>query len=185
MMRTKVSALLASGVLAIAMLAVGTPAQAAVSEGSAPATLGLRTVVCTGQVDNTYSPGLDFTPNPTDLVIHEQVSCTSLLPLYQITGTMNYNYTIAAGSCVQLAQTGQAMLTMNWSDGSSSVFDVTVNSNMVAGQNVVTQTGTVVDGKYEGSTVVREITGIVNLDQCAQPGGVSARTSSITMTILL
>ena len=73
---------------------------------------------------------------------------------------------------------------MSWSDGTTSAFDVTVNSNMVAGQNIVTQTGTVTSGKYSGSTVVREITGVVDLDQCSQPGGVNERTSAITMTIL-
>lgn len=182
-MRKRLFAGVAAGLLALGMALVATPAQATVHPDTAR--LGLSTLVCSGEVDNTYSPGLDFTPSPTDLVIHEEVSCTSLLPLYRITGTMDYEYTIAAGSCVQLLQTGRASLTMNWSDGTTSVFDVTVNSNMVAGQNIVTQTGTVTSGKYEGSTVVREITGLVDLDQCAQPGGVDARTSAITMTILL
>jgi hypothetical protein len=183
-MRKRIFAAIAAGVLTIGGIGIAAPAQA--SEGARVASaLHLSTVLCTGAVDNTYSPGLDFTPNPTDLVVHEDVTCASVLPLYRISGTMDYNYTIAEGSCVQLLQNGKAALTMRWSDGTASVFDVTVSSNMVAGQNVVTQTGTVASGKYAGSTVVREITGVVNLDQCAQPGGVSARTSAITMTILL
>ena len=181
-MRKRLFAGVSAGLLALGMPVIAAPAQATVTDASK--SLGLSTVVCTGEIDNTYSPGLDFTSNPTDLVIHENVTCTSILPLGHSTGTMDYEYTIAVGSCVQLLQTGHASLRMSWSDGTTSAFDVTVNSNMVAGQNIVTQTGTVTSGKYSGSTVVREITGVVDLDQCSQPGGVNERTSAITMTIL-
>ena len=182
-MRRRLFAGVSIGLLALGMGVVAAPARAALPDASK--SLGLSAVVCAGEVGNTYSPGLDFTPNPTDLVIHEEVTCTSLLPLGRIGGKMDYEYTIDAGSCVQLLQTGQASLKMNWSDGTTSVFDVTVSSNMVGGQNIVTQTGTVASGRYAGSTVVREITGVVDLNQCSQPGGVSERTSAITMTILL
>ena len=88
-MRKRLFAGVSAGLLALGMPVIAAPAQATVTDASK--SLGLSTVVCTGEVDNTYSPGLDFTSNPTDLVIHENVTCTSILPLGRITGKWTMN----------------------------------------------------------------------------------------------
>ncbi|CAL9567908.1 MULTISPECIES: hypothetical protein [unclassified Streptomyces] len=144
--RKRFAALAAGAVLAASAL-VTAPAEAA------PAAL----LQCQGRESTSYDPPLLFQPREVEITIEGRFdSCVDAAG--EVTGgAYGEAFTLHAG-CNNLLDGFRDRRTFTWSTGESSVADIAGSTTAVAGQVVTTLTGTVVDGRYEGRSLVQVIT---------------------------
>ncbi|GHF53023.1 hypothetical protein GCM10010218_38100 [Streptomyces mashuensis] len=137
---------------------------------------------CQGTESVAYSPGFTFQPRPFQVTTEGRfVSCVDAGGKVK-SGTYGESFSLFAG-CDDLLDGFTGRRTFRWSTGDASVAEIGGDSTAVAGQVVTTITGKVVEGRFEGRTVV-EIIALPqpNALQCLTTGFTGA-TGVTTLTI--
>ncbi|GAA2569814.1 MULTISPECIES: hypothetical protein [Streptomyces] len=143
----------------------------------------LALLQCQGTESVAYSPGITFQPQDVDVTTDGRLgSCVD--GAGEVTsGAYGERFTLHAG-CNDLLGGFQGPRTFTWSTGDTSVIEAEGSSTAVAGQVVTTLTGTVVQGRFHGRSVIQ----VIVLPQPALPlcltTGVTGTTGATTLTIV-
>ncbi|MEU5421064.1 hypothetical protein ACFY1P_24150 [Streptomyces sp. NPDC001407] len=151
----------------------------------APATQAEGLIVCAGEEDTTYSPGLSPTPRPTKIHARSAYSCSGPLgrtvPVAGETEAQS-----PSASCLAFnSPTGRERLRLP--DGRTSVvaYDQGTAAR-IGGVNVVQLTGWIVEGPGTGARVTRDV-GLIPADPagCLGANGVTQATGQGQLRIAL
>ncbi|MFJ8692172.1 hypothetical protein [Streptomyces roseolilacinus] len=140
-----------------AALAIGASltasALAAAPADAAPSPL----LQCQGTESTTYDPTVVFRPRDVGITVEGRFdSCVD--GAGEVTsGAYGERFTLHVG-CNNLLDGFQDRRTFTWSTGDSSVAAITGTTDAVAGQVITTITGTVVQGRHQGRSVLQVIT---------------------------
>ncbi len=131
-------------------------------------------VTCYGTETANFDPPLSNTAQPTTVTISQTLSNCLLSPL---TATNNYQLT-RDFSCTTFTG-GPGASTFTWSDGEQSTFTFNAVVVITNGTFIITQTGTITSGRYNGQSVIAAVTltpsgGNGVLTDCATSGVASA-----------
>ncbi|MBW4569865.1 MAG: hypothetical protein KME31_18125 [Tolypothrix carrinoi HA7290-LM1] len=142
-------------------------------------------LTCTGSQTTTYSPGLQLTPQPTNLTIQgAATTCTSLTDSSVKSGTYTATGQVT-NSCLLSSPTPAFDLTINWNNGQSSTISFT--SNTVLSPLATTQvvsTGQVTSGLFQGAMATSSVTVVTpQATQCLSPGGVTTLSGPLVLTL--
>lgn len=174
-------ALTAAALLAAAISMVG-------FVGISPQRAGAAAVgqmTCTGQENTTFSPGLTNTPQTVTITVNNSENCLSLTNGGFRTGTATSTRTIPGISCLTLLAGGNPdEMTYHWSNGLQSTFGFTPTVNFVGGSPVVTQTGSITAGEFNGAVAIGTVTLVADLTKCSTPGGVTSASGAHTLNIV-
>lgn len=138
------------------------------SIGATPASADLNQVLCLGTANQQFDPAVDGTPDTTSIDAH-----AAYMP---------------GLSCSTLFSPASGRSTIEWNTGEKSTYTFSTTVEFVEGQAIVTSTGSVVDGKFRGATVVRLVTYVqadVLNNGCLAPGGLSSNAGPAILTIAL
>ena len=146
---------------------------------------GALDLTCQGTQTVNFTPGLLLTPKQVIFKASDDfTSCVSVPDPSIKSGT--YTSTAQALlSCLTVLQPGTGTKTFTWSNGQTSTFTHSSTVLQVAGQTLMTLTGTITAGKFMGDTAVQVITiASTNPLGCvASPGVTSAQgTSTLVIT---
>ncbi len=87
-------------------------------------------------------------------------------------------------SCLTLDQSSSGTSSIKWNTGETSVYTYISTSQTVAGQIVVTITGAVSAGPFQGRSIAFALVSpVVNVLQCVFPPGIMSRVGVGTLTI--
>lgn len=148
-------------------------------------------VQCAGTESTTYSPGLTNTAKNTTITVSDDIPvCTQLsIPPVVLSGTSQAQFP-RLESCDTLLGGGPGVSVITWSTGDSSTYRWTSTAEVVGGNFVVAQIGTIVSGRYIGQSAVTSIVltpllgGQPNiLTACASPNGIVGVKGTYTLTI--
>jgi hypothetical protein len=154
-----------------------------VAAGSAPAhAVDLTSMSCSGWTYTTYSPGLTNTVQTTTVVdegyydVITANSPTGACPAVgsgATSGRRDVTATLSLSCNALLTETG--VETIDWNDGRSTSFPFTAVAAHIGSNTVLTETGTVDQGEFDGDSVVETFTA-PNLDfaACDTPAGVTS-----------
>ncbi|NUQ97678.1 MAG: hypothetical protein HOY79_14370 [Streptomyces sp.] len=125
--------------------------QATTSEGGS--------VGCAGRSEGHYDPPLTLLPRPTHVHADITYACT-VTPGRTVSATASFDSDAPEASCVAVSG-GSGTETVRYADGSSSliVYD-SATTVRVAGVLVVIQRGRVTEGRGQGHTAQRTVTGL-------------------------
>lgn len=163
-------ATLAGLALAVTVPATGAAAQPDVLEAT-----------CTGTQEIGYSPGLVLLEERTTTV--SATSSYDCLSAVVDSGTSGFT-TTDDRSCLSVTPAAGREIIL-WDDGSRSVLTVSATVVNAGGTTVVTKTGAVTDGRFDGAMVVATATGptISGLLACLTPAGVTHTTQTLVLEI--
>jgi hypothetical protein len=139
----------------------------------------------TGHQDETYTPGLTNTTQPTTLNITNTFSTCVSLAAPTITSGSSSATINAPFSCQSLLDSGSSASTIHWNTGQTSTFSYTYTSTTVNGTVQVEQTGTITAGKFVGRPAIGLVT-VPALDPfaCATSTGVTSLSGPYTLAII-
>ncbi|MFI9018946.1 hypothetical protein ACIGZI_33465 [Streptomyces griseus] len=172
-----VSAVVALGLGATGVLALATPASATPVD-----------ITClTGMRNTAYTPSLTYTPQPTNLQITDNFSCTSLLSGVS-SGSGTFSAYAPSSSCLASVQSPLTSITTtyHWNTGASStiVFASSTAVRAANGTVTVTSVGTVTAGLGVGQAATR-VTVEPNLDLAACLDGGLSETNSVVNSLVI
>ncbi|TQF16629.1 hypothetical protein FJV41_07350 [Myxococcus llanfairpwllgwyngyllgogerychwyrndrobwllllantysiliogogogochensis] len=148
----------------------------------------LTLVTCpVGSTQVTYSPPLRNLPQDVNITsIGLASNCYSLLGSSVTSATSSVSFVMKGYSCTDLLDIGPVTTLLTWNTGESSTMRLTQTTTAVNGTAiVVTQTGTVLSGKFVGATVVRTVTLLsTDLAACDSPEGLAGISGPMTITLL-
>jgi hypothetical protein len=128
----------------------GTGAVAVAGTAHADVTL----VECVQEATYFYDPGLTLSPQDVDSEV-DIVNAPCVVPNTSITaGLSSFGGPLEDVSCLNLADDVVADITTYWNDGTNSTAHMNISVTTAAGQIVVSGTGTVIDGRFEGASVL-------------------------------
>ena len=167
-------AAVAATLLTVVGVASGPAAHAATGNVTCPA----------GTTTATYNPGITFTPR-TVHVKGEDIyggPCISSDPTLA-SGIDRFDATLPL-SCEQPFFNGPGTTVIKWNNGQQSTLSVNGVVTTNAGQIVDTFTGTVIDGEFNGASVLAVLTEVQpNAVQCLTPQGVTSESGTTTLQI--
>jgi hypothetical protein len=177
--------------LAVAALALVACSDLTLTDGRATppgaprADLSVGSVVCSGTLSNTYTPGILLTPRTVTLQRNLILApCVSLSDPTLTSGTSSGTSNTSV-SCLNVAVPQSGVNTITWNNGQSSVFAFNQVVNNIGGQATLTATGTITAGQFAGHTAVRQATGpSVNILDCLGEPGITSRFYLVQFTIL-
>ncbi|MFY1832054.1 hypothetical protein ACN47A_39505 [Myxococcus fulvus] len=147
-------------------------------------------VICElGTSTRTFSPAATTTPQDIDVTTSSEFSnCLTVLGQPTLKGNVTTGpYERTGLTCSNPLATGSGEATITWNTGEFSKFDYTsVDVNVAGAATVVTYAGTVLHGKYYGSTATWTITyttALLNLACTLNPAGVSSLGGIAQLTI--
>jgi hypothetical protein len=124
----------------------------------APAHAAQQDVTCAGTATVTISPGLTYTPQTvhytTNLIYSPCVSSDPTLTASSSGSTVDF----PGASCLMYPFAGSGSFTLSWNNGNTSTFAYNATTTIVAGQVVLTRTGTITAGEFQGDTAIRVVT---------------------------
>ncbi|MFD9823564.1 hypothetical protein [Streptomyces violascens] len=134
---------------------------------------------CTGTQHITYSPGLRLLNQTVTTTGSTTYNCTG-----QVTSGHTSFTATDSRSCLS-AVGGDFTTTITWNDESTSTITGTATVATVAGNTVVTRTGTVTAGRFQGAQVLEVATGptIASLTACIMAPGLTSTNEYLTLTI--
>jgi hypothetical protein len=149
---------------------------------------GLLDVTCTppSSAVSTYSPPLTNTPQLASSTFSFQLGpCVSPSEPSLTSGSFARSTPPRLRSCVDLLASGSGSDTIVWNTGQTSTISVNRTTTVVGAALVVTQTGTVTSGLFQGDTVLITQTGpAVDVLTCTVGlGTVSSIYSLVTLEI--
>jgi hypothetical protein len=144
----------------------------------------LGQLTCAGSSGQTFTPGLTNTPTPT-LIEYQDVlgPCVSATDPTLTSGTGSGTRSLTY-SCTSLLGGGSATRTFHWNNGQSSTFTYTHTRNVVAGQLVILQTGTITAGEFAGSSAVGTLVLAGDLTACSGSGATTF-SGPLTLNVML
>ncbi|MFF5900134.1 hypothetical protein ACFY8O_29980 [Streptomyces argenteolus] len=152
---------------------------------ASPAQAKVALVTCGGSQTTTYNPGLTNTAQTVQRAgqnIH--TPCVSTAPPFTFSGSTSFTSTSAL-SCLSLtaANTGTDLIT--WSTGRTSTFSYNRTVTVVQGQTIVTLTGSITAGDFQGATAEETITSVsLDLAACSSTQGITSTYGVSELTIL-
>ncbi|MBZ4015636.1 hypothetical protein [Streptomyces purpurogeneiscleroticus] len=150
---------------------------------AAPAHAVGTDAVCTGTQNITYTPGLTLVPTPTAVSVTTAYANCGLLSEPGLTSGSSSSTAEQTLSCLRPLTPGSGSLTIKWNTGETSTFSYTRTIARVAGQIVVTRTGKIDSGKFEGRSAKEVIAGpTLDAHKCAGKG-ITERLGAVTLTI--
>lgn len=177
----------ALGLVGLMALTLGTGVAA-----SAPArALTLATISCTGWTYTTYSPGLTNTVRPTTVVDqgrlnvigpHSPTGSCLAVGSGATSGTRDVTALLDLSCNAILTETG--VETIEWNDGQATSFSFTATAAHVGSNTVLTETGQVESGEFDGDHVVETFTAPnASFTDCATATGVTSLDYATVLTI--
>jgi hypothetical protein len=147
--------------------------------------LSVGSVVCSGTLSNTYTPGILVTPRTVSLQRNLILApCVSLSDT-TLTSGISSGTSNTSVSCLTVAVPQSGVNTITWNNGQTSVFTFNQIVNNIGGQATLTATGTITAGQFAGHTAVRQATGpSINVLDCLQEPGITSRFYLVQFTIL-
>lgn len=135
---------------------------------------------CTGTQHLTYSPGLRLSNQTVTTTGNTAYTCTG----GQVTSGSNSFTATGSRSCLS-AVAPAFTTTTTWNDKSTSTITGTAAVATVGGNTVVTRTGTVTAGRFQGAQVIDVATGptLAGLTDCLTAPGLASTTEYLTRTI--
>ncbi|MEU2872664.1 hypothetical protein ABZ769_26170 [Streptomyces olivoreticuli] len=113
-------------------------------------------VVCAGQEDTTYSPGLSLVPRPTAIHARSAYSCSG--PPGKAVPVAGDSEGLSPSASCAAVNSPVVRERLRFADGRSSVVAYDEGSAVrVGGANVVQLTGRIVEGPGAGATVTRDV----------------------------
>ncbi|MFH8492040.1 hypothetical protein [Streptomyces longisporoflavus] len=110
-------------------------------------------VTCTGEIFETFSPGLTMHSRPVEVTAHSELSCTGGKVK---SVTMSSKYTLEAGCLAnQLISVGSPEL--DWDNGENSTATLTYAVGRPAGQTVSVGVGSVLKGQFRDYAMTRSL----------------------------
>jgi hypothetical protein len=142
-------------------------------------------LACTGRSVTRFSPGLLLMPQRVTISYVETLDPCGLDTGSPAVTSGRASETVSdiRNSCLNVTL-GPGSKTFTWSTGERSRFEFTIGSVDAGGQVIVTDTGTITDGKFQGARAVELIT-IQTLSslRCFEPPGIEDVTGEIVLTI--
>ncbi|MFE9696414.1 hypothetical protein [Streptomyces sp. NPDC006270] len=168
------------GVGALTAAAVLLPVQSA---GAAEQVVPYQ-VVCGGSQTTTYNPGLTNTPQTlTRSGQNIHAPCLATVSPFTFTGSTAFTSTSTL-SCLSLTEANTGVDLISWSTGATSTFSYNRTVSIVQGQTVVTLTGEITSGWFQGATAVETITSVaLDLGACATAEGITSTYGVSELTI--
>jgi len=143
---------------AIAIGAVLIMTTTLVLAGGAPANAVQLEVTCVGTSSGTMTPGLTYTPQTVQISTNLIYSpCVSTDPTLTAATSGSVSSFVGA-SCLMLPFVGSGSFTLFWNNGNTSTFTFNAASAIVGGLIVLTRTGTITAGQFQGATAIRTVT---------------------------
>jgi hypothetical protein len=157
-----------------------------------------QTVVqCTGTTSLTYSPGLTNTRQTVVITTNEALShCLHIPDLpalpFLMPATSQTQLTRDNRTCTTLLAGGPGSQVLTWNNGETSTVNYVSTTNIVNGNIVSVQTGTITMGRYAGQSIIgtriwTPLLGGQPIDfvtGCSSPGGITSLTGTLTFDIL-
>ncbi|MFD3739561.1 hypothetical protein ACFWVB_37580 [Streptomyces microflavus] len=145
-------------------------------------------VACVGSGTATYNPGIKNSQQTGTVSFTESLSCTQTLPLPigQYNGTASETLS-AVYSCTSLlgGRDTTATRVISWAGISqTSTFTYTSDVQRTASQTVITETGLITAGRYNGAAATHVIV-FANpaIEDCGTLSGVTSLTGATQFTI--
>lgn len=141
---------------------------------------------CTASSQTTFSPGLTLTPSTQDIAFTAGYSnCITPGRPDVTSGTRSGTYTGERGCLSLLPPSASGTFVVTWNTGEKSTVTGTQTGQDVAGQTVLTMTGTVTSGLFVGASFT-EVLAQTNLDllACLTPPGVQSQSGLGTLAVL-
>ncbi|RKG94095.1 hypothetical protein D7V88_00620 [Corallococcus terminator] len=138
-------------------------------------------LTCVGAEAAEFTPGLTNTPQQVSFEGLGVFGCAGL-PLGIVSATIE---TVGQGTQSCLGANADSLIEIKWSDDTTSLAEgSTVVSLKPTGQNVVVLTAKIVEGRFEGATLVRTLT-LLNTDPtgCFTPEGVTHVAGPATLVV--
>ncbi|MGW1076125.1 hypothetical protein [Streptomyces sp. NPDC002537] len=141
----------------------------------APATQAAGLIVCAGQENTTYDPGLTLVPQPTVLRATSAYTCSGR-PGGTVSAAGRTEGVAPGASCLAV-DSPRAQERVRFADGRESEISYAGSALRVGGGHVVHLTGHVVKGFAEGAEVTRDVSLLpATLPTDCAAGGVTAAT---------
>jgi len=145
--RTALASLLTAAAIVFSVVATATPATASALD-----------VTCVGSQTTSYNPALTQTPQSVTVSTSTQYGpCTSTTVPELTSGSRSANFPYPNLSCLNFLDSASVTYTITWNTGQQS----TISGNTTvttAGTTVVTVTGNVTAGLFQGKSVVQILT---------------------------
>ncbi|MGV2287256.1 hypothetical protein AAHK20_00960 [Trinickia sp. YCB016] len=113
---------------------------------------------CLGTEASTYNVPLTNTQQDLQVTITASYSPCVVTGVSGITSGSVYSQVMRDLSCQTLLEQGQGTRVINWSNGQSSTFTYTSSINAVNGDYVITLTGNISAGLFQGQSAVDVVT---------------------------
>lgn len=159
---------------------------------SAPAhALSLAAITCTGWTYTTYSPGLTNTVRPTTVVDQGRLNVVgphsptgSCLAVGSGASSGTRDVTALLNLSCNAILTESGVETIKWNDGQSTSFSFTATAAHVGSNTVLTETGDVDSGEFNGDHAVETFTAPnLAFTDCSTPTGVTSLDYATVLTI--
>jgi hypothetical protein len=151
---------------------------------SPPAQAGELPTTCAGTLTNTYEPGLTLMPQNHEVTnVTSYSGCLSLSHPAVTSGTSQVTVH-AVTSCLIVLQPGSGSKTIEWNTGQHSVFDWNRTVTSVGAVTIVTLTGHITSGLFQGADAVEvETFPVINFADCLATGGLKSRSAVVALEI--
>jgi hypothetical protein len=149
-----------------------------------PAGAAVGDLTCTTEQRTTYSPGVTLFPAMQKITLDTLVApCVSLSNPNITSGAATFTVQ-GIRSCLTLDQSSSGTSGIKWNTGQTSTYTYTSSSKTVLGQIVVTITGTVTAGVFQGTPIsLALVSPVVNVTKCLIPPGITSRVGVGTLVI--
>ncbi|HET9143047.1 hypothetical protein [Actinophytocola sp.] len=138
-------------------------------------------IVCVGQEDATFDPGLRLFEQDVDIASHIDYEC--------IDDTIDSGTTDSGGddiplSCLSILFSSSGVWEIVWDTTATSTFEFDYTVSQSGGQTIMTAIGAITAGEFTGSDAVMTLTGgSFSTQTCLFAPGVTDNTSAVTLTI--
>lgn len=156
-----------------ALMASGSSAEASSGNGIPPS--------CSGTEHITYNPGLRLFSQDIHYSGIDSYTCDNGLTL-----TLNFDGA-AALSCANPLSAVSGTAPMQWGDGETSTWEWSTTVTNSAGVQIITTTGTIIAGKFQGREaiqVISETPPLSNLLSCLNSPGVTSQSGISTFQVV-
>lgn len=174
----------------VTLLAAIASAAVVVPFAAPAASAGTALVTCTGQETVSYSPALTNTPRDTTVTIDGNLGALadpgSCVSVGTRVSSVSYHevFTFPNDSCTTGGINLPGSRVFKWDDGESSTFTFSASIVNGVGTEIVTLTGTITAGRFDGSPAVETIQ-VPQLDPALCAGsGITSNSAQAELEIL-
>ena len=141
-------------------------------------------MTCAAQQRTTYSPGVTLLPSPQTVQVSGTfIRCASPSRPDITGGSVSFSFQ-ATRSCLSIDQTTSGTSGITWNTGESTIYKYDSTTATIAGQIVVTISGTVISGPFQRNRITVVLASpVVNVLKCLTPPGITSRVGVGTLVI--